>query len=213
VSARKRSAKKRSARTRPAYHHGDLARALVDAAIEIVAERGVESLTLSEAARRVGVTHAAVYRHFADKRALLVAVADRGFARLSDVMDAATRSAPPAPRDAFLHVGRAIIRFAVSEPVLYRVTFSGHKRASLVELAGAPAFSPFGRLLTFVGELQKAGLLRSGEALPHALAIWSATHGLAMLAISGDLPSSRATLGKLADAVHASLLDGLAASP
>ncbi len=65
------------------YHHGDLRAALLEAAREVLAKEGVEALTLREVARRAGVTHAAPYRHFADKEALLAAVATEGFAALT----------------------------------------------------------------------------------------------------------------------------------
>src|SRR6185295_9094070 len=100
--------------TRP-YHHGNLANALVDAAIEIVAKDGIEGLTLKAAGAKAGVTHAAVYRHYKDKTALLVAVAERGFVELARVMERALASAPPPSRAAFFHVGREVVFFAVSE--------------------------------------------------------------------------------------------------
>src|SRR5262245_1806188 len=67
-------------RRRSRYHHGDLPRALRDAATRLIAERGADGFTLREAARLVGVDHAAAYRHFADKRALLAAIAEDGYA-------------------------------------------------------------------------------------------------------------------------------------
>lgn len=194
---------------KPAYHHGDLARALVDAAVALVGERGLEGLTLIDAARRVGVSHAAVYRHFDDKRALLVAIAERGFEGLARAMKRALASAPAAPRARFLHVGRAVVRFAVDDAVLYRVMFSGVKPSARSELAAAPAGSAFGLLLALVRDLQAARFLRAGDPLGHALAIWSTTHGLATLAAAGELPSSPKALAATADEVHGALLDGL----
>lgn len=192
-----------------AYHHGDLARALVDAAVALVAERGLEGLTLIDAARRAGVSHTAVYRHFDDKRALLVAIAERGFDRLAHAMKRALATAPVAPRARFLHVGRAVVRFAVDDAVLYRVMFAGVKPAALNELAAAPPDSAFGLLLGLVGDLQRERFLRRGGPLRHAVAIWSATHGVAMLAAAGELPSSPKALAAMADAIHGALLDGL----
>ena len=68
------------------YHHGDLRQALIDGAIALIAEQDISSLSLREVARRVGVSHAAPYRHFADKEALLAAVAEEGFIRLTASM-------------------------------------------------------------------------------------------------------------------------------
>jgi AcrR family transcriptional regulator len=81
-------------RRRSTYHHGDLPRALRDAARRLVAEHGPEGFTLREAARDVGVSHAAAYRHFADKRALLAAVCEDGYRALATTLRAANRRRP-----------------------------------------------------------------------------------------------------------------------
>src|SRR5256885_5050114 len=78
------------------YPHGNLRQALIDGALELIEERGVSALTLREVARRVGVTHAAPQRHFADRAALVAAVAEQGFHGLGAHV-AAGRAAPPAP--------------------------------------------------------------------------------------------------------------------
>ena len=71
--------KKTAAQSKPGYHHGDLRRALIEASLALISEEGFSALTLREVARRAGVTHAAPYRHFLDKEALLAAVAEEGF--------------------------------------------------------------------------------------------------------------------------------------
>ena len=73
-------------RRRKGYHHGDLRHALVEAALKLVAEKGVQGLTLRETARRVGVSQAAPYRHFADKKELLLAVGEAGFRAASELI-------------------------------------------------------------------------------------------------------------------------------
>lgn len=194
---------------RGTYHHGDLARALVDQAVVILGESGADGLTLKEAAKRAGVTHAAVYRHYADKHALLVAVAERGFARFSEAFAEALRTAPRPSRAAFLHVGRSVAAFATAEPVLYRVIFSGIKTWTVEELAQAPPETPFGRMLLFIRDLQHAKVLKKADPVRQAMAMWSITHGLASLALTGAIPSDAEGLATLADQVHAALLDGL----
>jgi AcrR family transcriptional regulator len=193
------------------YHHGDLPRALVDAAVAIIEKSGVEGLALKDAASRAGVSHAAVYRHFADKHALLVGVAERGFERFGVALAAAVASAPsPRTKASFLHVGRAVVQFAAAEPVLYRVMYSGTKRWTLRELAAAPAETAFGQLLAFIGELQHAGVLRRGDAMRQAVAIWATSHGLATLVAAGAQPGSGAERARMADEIHTTLLEGLA---
>ena len=83
-----RSARKKTARTvrKPRYHHGDLRQALLEASLALIAEEGFAALSLREVARRAGVTHAAPYRHFVDKEALLGPVAEQGFRALTGRM-------------------------------------------------------------------------------------------------------------------------------
>ena len=77
------------------YHHGDLRRALLNAALQLVTERGIHDLTLREVARQAGVSHNAPYNHFADKAELVVALTVEGFQRLVNVMDSEAASPPP----------------------------------------------------------------------------------------------------------------------
>jgi AcrR family transcriptional regulator len=105
------------------YHHGDLRRALLDAALEVLSAEGAAALTLREVARRAGVTHAAPYRHFTDKQALLATVAEEGFRMLAAEM---TRGAAPHasdPRRALEAIGAAYVRFATSQRAHFQVMF------------------------------------------------------------------------------------------
>jgi AcrR family transcriptional regulator len=104
-----------------AYHHGNLRQAMVDASLQAIAELGPEAFTLREAARRAGVSPAAPYRHFADKDALLAAVAAEAAARLQADVLAAQAVAPPDPVSQFRALGIAYVRFAVAHPAHYRV--------------------------------------------------------------------------------------------
>ena len=121
-------------KTRRPYHHGDLRQALVDAAIDLLRESGPEALTLRGAARAAGVSQAAPYRHFKDRRALVAAVADDGFRRLLLAMSAEASPSPPArrprkpqsPRDAakgLRQLAISYVRFAHQYPAEYRVMF------------------------------------------------------------------------------------------
>src|SRR5258708_6887496 len=103
------------------YHHGDLRRALLDAALALLEKSGVEALTLREGARRVGVTAGAPYHHFADKEAIVASVAEEGFVELGEAMAAARDAADPASRLGAM--GRSYVRFAVAHPAHFRVMF------------------------------------------------------------------------------------------
>src|SRR5690625_2896195 len=101
------------------YHHGDLRRALLDAAAGLVQERRNAEASLREIARRAGVSHTAPYRHFESKEALLAAVAEEGFHQFREVLEAAAEG--KAPLDALHATGQAYVDFALGHPGYFRV--------------------------------------------------------------------------------------------
>ena len=179
--------KKTSSPPKPRYHHGDLHRALIDASLALIAEEGFSALTLREVARRAGVTHAAPYRHFADKEALLAAVAEEGFrsmaARMRERM--ARESGPP---ERLIACGVAYVLFAVQHPAHFRVMFGPHfVQPEKHEGRDAEGGNAFGVLLQCLSEGQQAGVFRQGDTLALALGPWSLVHGLASLLVDGVL--------------------------
>lgn len=186
--ARPRPAKK----PRNSYHHGNLRRALLDEALATIRANGVEGLTLREIGARLGVSRTALYRHFADKSALLEAVATEGFRTLREQLVAAWQDGGGGPAG-FDAMGVAYVRFAVANPSHYRVMFGGFidpkQRPS--ELAGE-AIQALGALVRALAELQRDGLVRGDEPETMAQFVWSVVHGVARLAIDGQL---RAPLG------------------
>lgn len=109
-------------RQRTTYHHGNLRQAIIDAAVELVGEQGVEAMTLREAARRAGVSSGAPFRHFANKRELVLALAEQGMARLRQAIEtalAASATRPAATQLALL--GSAYVGWAADNPTHYRV--------------------------------------------------------------------------------------------
>ena len=112
--------------TRPTYHHGDLRNSLIQAALALVAERGVEGFSLREAARTVGVSASACYRHFADREELLAAVAHEGLDTLAEEMRVAAAAARRAERRStpcsrFWDYSGAYLHFALAHPAHFRV--------------------------------------------------------------------------------------------
>ncbi len=104
------------------YHHGDLRRALIDAALALIDETGgPHGWSVREAARRAGVSAGAPYRHFADKDALLVAIAHEGYARLTELCAEEVARRPEHPLEQYRGVGVATVRFAAENPAHYRV--------------------------------------------------------------------------------------------
>ncbi|RYZ44010.1 MAG: TetR/AcrR family transcriptional regulator [Myxococcaceae bacterium] len=169
------------------YHHGDLRQALVDAAVALISEEGFNALTLREVARRAGVTHAAPYRHFADKEALLEAVALEGFRTMSREMRERMATAAQGPLDQLCAAGVAYVLFAVRHPPHFRVMFGPHfnHRLQIDEPEGEA--NAFELLVRCIGSGQAAGLLRDGDPRALTLTAWSLVHGLASLFVDRQL--------------------------
>ncbi len=173
-------AARESGPSRP-YHHGDLRRVLLDAAVASLAETGPAGLNLRALARRAGVSHAAPAHHFGDKTGLLTAVATEGY----ELLAAALSGAWQRTRD-FREVGVAYVRFAVEHPGHFEVMFSPEVLDG--DDPGLQAASDAsGRLL--YGPM--AGELGAGaDVVRPAVAAWSLAHGLAALWRNRALPSS-----------------------
>jgi AcrR family transcriptional regulator len=176
----------RPARKRPdRYHHGDLSRALVQEAVRTIQARGVDALTLRAVGQRLGVSRTALYRHFADKTALLAAVAAEGFRQLRlDLTSAWERH--HGGREGFAAMGTAYVRFALAHPSHYRVMFGAsldarHEDAALAAEGGAA----FQVLVDAILAQQRAGVVRLDDPLPIARFVWATVHGVAMLGIDG----------------------------
>lgn len=201
------------ARRKPAdrYHHGDLRRALLEEALRIIQNEGVEHLTLRTVGARLRVSRSALYRHFADKQALLAAVAVEGFRILRVTLTEAWEGHGRG-RAGFEAMGLAYVRFAISHPSHYRVMFgrfleSCSKDAALV----GEATAAFQVLVDSLVEQQGAGVVRKDDPMLLATMIWSLVHGIAMLAIDGQLKGgdaagetvNRYALERMRDALQA----------
>ncbi|HYD40456.1 MAG TPA: TetR/AcrR family transcriptional regulator [Anaeromyxobacter sp.] len=178
------------------YHHGALRRALLDAALRLVEEQGVEALSLRELARRLGVSHAAPGHHFPDRLALLVALSAEGFERLAGDMEAAAEGRPPGA-ERLAAVGEAYLRFALDHPAHLQIMFGpevGGMRIRPPELR-APSERARGVLDETIAQL--AGVPPRGPGAPrdpivevHTFAAWALLHGAARLWIDGPLRAS-----------------------
>jgi AcrR family transcriptional regulator len=164
-----------------AYHHGDLREALIEAGLKLLVEQGVEKLSLREAARLVGVSHNAPYKHFPTREALLAAMAQRGFLELSAAIAAAKR----ARGDRAIARGLAYVEFALDNPALFRLMFSGAIDRALFPDVREAAAAGLAELGDFVeGEY-------GGEALDEAtVGAWSFVHGLAQLMLDDQIPGA-----------------------
>jgi len=180
------------------YHHGDLRAALIRAGLAILAEEGMQALTLRAVARRAGVSHNAPYRHFADKEALLAAIAEEGFVELAARVEEARSHAPASPRAQLEDSGWAYVQFALAHPdhlrVMFGVPFTDPQAYPGLLAAGARAF----RVLVEIIEAgQQAGEFIAGEPRQIAFAAWGMVHGLALLLANQQVPRDlRATYGR-----------------
>lgn len=177
-----------------AYHHGDLQRALLDAAMRLLGARPDGDIGLREVARATGVSATAVYRHFPDKDALMAALAARGFAELAETQRAAA-SRHAHPGAAFRAIGQAYVHFAVAHPALFGVM------ARYMRTASAPgeADNPAARLLE-----EQVAALAGPAADPMqlrvtALQAWALVHGLAVLILGGQIPHDSALIEAVVD--------------
>lgn len=167
------------------YHHGDLREALIAAAEEVIAERGIDGFSLRETARRAGVSPAAPGHHFKDARGLLTAVAARAFLAFGDALEAADRSAG-SDRVARIHAqGLAYVRFALAN----RAKFDLLWRNALIDrtnpdyqVAGDRAFAVLDDAVR--GVLAPIGQDWEADLAP-SVASWSVVHGFARLAMDG----------------------------
>lgn len=197
---------------RATYHHGDLRRALIDAAVAIIADHGPEAFTLREAARRLGVNHRAAYRHFADKRTLLTAVAEQGLTELLEGARTEIAAAgAAAPEARLLAMARAYVAFAERNPAHFRVMFAprGDDGAAFdapmteaYSLLEAEIRAAVGALPAVVGP--------GDDAVTDAVvAFWSVLHGLASLVLMGQVRVRREHLGVWIDRVVGRAVRGL----
>lgn len=173
-----------------AYHHGDLAQALVTAGRDILRDEGPNKLSLRAVAARAGVSQSAPYSHFASKKDLLRAISASGFRELADAMEA-TQDGARSPREQILEYGAAYVDFALQNPAVYRLMIStldpfpqtattppsGADRNTLVMEATKPYILLNGAFRQVVRNPDRAETLSIGA--------WSMVHGLASLASEG----------------------------
>ncbi len=162
------------------YHHGDLRAALLVAAEQELAERGVEAFSLRQVAKRAGVSHAAPAHHFSDAGGLLTALAAVGFGQFLDTQVAQEALADPNPRARLVASGLGYVTFARARPALFRLMF-GSKRPNYADPAlGQASNAAFDHLVDLTAA---AG----GQGQEDIAAVWAAAHGVADLLVSGRL--------------------------
>lgn len=195
-------------KTSRTYHHGDLRRVVIETAQDMLREEKGWQFTLREVARRAGVSHAAPYKHFPDKSALLAVLATIGFEQLRSEIAGAIERPLRSARAEFIAAAKAYIHFGTTNPSLYRLMFSGDvdKTAhAKLEEAGAGAFA---ELTGIIERGQAGGAFRKQPVRGQAAAAWALAHGFTMLTIDGQLLPEKVGAKPL-DAAVATMLEGL----
>jgi AcrR family transcriptional regulator len=186
----------RSGHAKAPYHHGDLHRALIEAGLALMEEQASWDFSLREVARRAGVSHNAPYKHFADKHALLLALARAGFEALREETEAAAAGSG-SPDTALMAIGVAYVRFGRSRPAHYRLMFGAlltGKTCAIPEDVSAVALASQAVLRQAIRNGAEAGVLSiaagDAQAVEAAvLASWSLVHGVTMLFLDGFIPA------------------------
>lgn len=187
------------------YHHGDLRAACIRAARELLEEAGDSELSLRAVARRAGVSATAPYRHFADREALVSAVAAAGYRELAADLGAAHPS-PSTPGD-LVDVGVAYVRFALDHPALFRVMFAEPCDPDSPERVAATQ-----SINAYLHHIV-ATTLPAADTAAMATTLWALVHGLAFLHLDGKLDASSPEAVAATVATAATTLLGTTATP
>jgi AcrR family transcriptional regulator len=192
-----------------AYHHGDLRAALLAEAAAMIAEGGTASVTMRAIGQRLGVSRAAPYRHFADKTALLVAVAAAGFDRLKNRLQAVDAGARRTSAERLRRMGEEYVRFALENPAHYRLMYGKEAltREDHPELREA-ANALFEQFVGVFQAHQRSGVIKRQDPRVQAYVAWSAVHGLASLWIEGQIQATDDVDGLIRQTTR-TMLDGM----
>jgi AcrR family transcriptional regulator len=170
-----------------AYHHGDLREALIAAAVDIIADEGVDKISLRQLARQSGVSHGAPAHHFKDRTGLFTAIATRGFERLHQELTARVEAAANTPKARLNASGIAYVLFAVHSPGYFKVMF----RAELLD-RGDPGFDAASKrsyrvLREAIADVRAGQSMTARQIDLEVVRAWSQAHGLATLWLNGAL--------------------------
>lgn len=201
--------------TKDRYHHGDLREELLRASLELIESEGLAAVSLRKVARAAGVSPGAPYHHFADRAALMSALAARGFEILGATMTS-IRDKAPDPRVALIAMAEGYVGFARDHTAYFRLMFrpelSQPENHPDTEAAGDAAFAV---LQSTVADAVTSGFLPAADAETMALAWWTLAHGMAALTVDGKFALRATQSGTTPEALttrittlFADLIDG-----
>ncbi len=188
------------------YHHGNLKEALVVAGVEILAEKGIEELSLRNVAKKVGVSHSAPYNHFPNKQALLAAISTAGHKQLFHSLSVSFEKYKYSSTDIIFEIAWSYLQFALDDPGRFKLMFSG----ALEEEREHPDYVEISRknialLEEIIVFCQNKGQLEKGKAAMIAIRLWSSVHGFVHLALEDQFPQEYVQAQSLRDLLKIAL--------
>ena len=173
----------------PGYHHGDLKNALIAAGVKILAREGASGLGLRNVAKEAGVSHSALYAHFADKQALVAAISTEGLKQLSSTIEEGLAARKGEPAALLVEISLSYLRFALDEPDRFKLMYSSimDKERAFPDFVDY-SHKTFEKYVEVIALCQEGGVLRPGPTRLTALTLWAAVHGLVMLALENQVP-------------------------
>jgi AcrR family transcriptional regulator len=219
VRAAKLKVQAKSGRPRRSrYHHGNLREALIDATVRLIEEGGVETVSVREAAKRVGVSSGAPFRHFPTKTALLTAVAEQATRLLLDEMTRTLAgSASAGPIERFRALGGTYMRWVMKHPTQFEVV----SNRRIIDFAGSQSLQPDNDKIRalmdgVLNEARERGLLRSGDLAAIALAARATAYGVARMYVDGHFAQwgvKNKDARRVFESVFDLFMQGIAAMP
>ena len=172
------------------YHHGDLRRALLDAAVQLINQRGLDAVSVREVAKLAGVSPGAPFRHFATRNALLTAVAEEAMDRLAAAIEMALLAAKDGnPLQQVRAIGVGFLQWALSNPTHFQVIST----RAVIDFEGSTLRKRNDAIRSKMTELLNVaaalGLLRVGDVGRYLIAARAMAYGLARMYIDGQVPS------------------------
>jgi AcrR family transcriptional regulator len=184
------------------YHHGDLREALINGACQQIEQEGAIALNLSKLAQKIGVSQPAVYRHFPNKQALAISVAQRGFEQLAEALQKATQNVENDTFESIRAIAKAYVEFALNHPEMARLMFSMKERTTEPALQNASKAAAV-PLFRIVEAGKRCDNLRNNNVEQAVRIMWAAIHGLAMLLMDEQIPSVTRSPDQLSEHIEA----------
>jgi AcrR family transcriptional regulator len=171
------------------YHHGNLKEALITAGLDILSKKGMESLSLRNVAKQIGVSHTAPYNHFHDKQDLLAAISSAGHKQFHLVLLETFEKFKNNPTELMTEIAWAYLQFALQNPDKFKLMFS----SALEEEQKHPEFEEITqKTINLIEEIirfcQSSGTLEEGNVYNIAINLWSSVHGFTMLVLENQFP-------------------------